>query len=81
MRLRVDRLGEGPGPGEVIVGVITITGTTEQVVVHVTGMVGDTIDVGHPLVIGEKERLIELPRESVSGKWRLWVPKSAMVEA
>ena len=80
MRLRVDLLGEGPGPGEVVVGVTTMTGAMVQVVVHVTGMVDDTIDVGYPLASGEKQRLIELPRESVSGIWRLWVPQSAMVE-
>ena len=80
MRLRVDRLGEGPGPGEVVVGVTTITGAMEQVVVHVLGMVDNTIDVGHPLASSEEQRLIELPRESVSGKWRIWVPQSAMVE-
>ncbi len=80
MRLRVTRLAEGPGPGEIVVEVTTMTGATEQVVVHVMGMVGDTIDVGYPLASSEEQRLIELPRESVSGKWRLWVPQSAMVE-
>ena len=80
MRLRVTRIGEGPGPGEVVVGVTTVEGKTEQVVVHVTGMEDDTIDVGYPLADNDEQRLIELPRESVSGKWRLWVPQSAMVE-
>ena len=80
MRLRVDRLGEGPGPGEVVVSVTTVTGATEQVIVHVTGIVDDTIDVGYPLASNETQNLIELPRESVSGKWRLWVPQAAMVE-
>ena len=79
MRLRINRLVEVPGPGEVVVGVTTITGTIEQVVVHVAGMMGDTIDVGHPLASGEEQQLIELPRESTSGKWRLWVPQSDMV--
>ena len=81
MRLQVTRLGEGPGPGEVVISVITATGVSEQIVVHDTGMVDDTIDVGHPLAAGEDDqRLVELPRESVSGKWRLWVPLSAMIE-
>ncbi len=80
MRLQVTRISEGPGPGEVVIGVTTITGAMEQVVVHVTGMVGDTIDVGYPLASSEEQRLIELPRESVSGKWRLWVHESVMVE-
>ena len=80
MRLQVRKVSDGPGPGEVVVEVTTMTGATEQVVVHVTGMVGDTIDVGYPLASSEEQRLIELPRESVSGKWRLWVPQSAIVE-
>ena len=80
MRLQVTRISEGPGPGEVVVSVRTATGRQEQVVVHVTGIVDDTIDVGYPLASNEDQRLIELPRESESGKWRLWVPQSAMVE-
>ncbi len=80
MRLQVTRISEGPGPGEVVIEVTTISGAMEQVVVHVLGMVGDTIDVGYPLASNEEQRLIELPRESESGKWRLWVPQSAMVE-
>ncbi len=80
MRLQVTRISEGPGPGEVVVSVSTTTGRQEQIVVHVTGIVDDTIDVGYPLASNEEQRLIELPRESESGKWRLWVPQSAMVE-
>jgi len=80
MRLKVKTISDGPGPGEVVIEVTTISGAMEQVVVHVLGMVGDTIDVGYPLASNEDKRLIELPRESVSGKWRLWVPQSAMVE-
>ncbi len=80
MRLQVKKVSDGPGPGEVVVEVTTMTGAPEQVVVHVLGMVDNTIDVGHPLASSEEQRLIELPRESVSGKWRLWVPQSAMVE-
>ena len=81
MRLQVKRVGEGPGPGEVVVSVTTASGVTEQIVVHDTGLEEDTIDVGYPLASGENDqRLVELPRESVSGKWRLWVPLSAMIE-
>ncbi len=80
MRLQVTRISEGPGPGEVVVSVSTATGRQEHVVVHVSGIVDDTIDVGYPLAFSEGQRLIELPRESESGKWRLWVPQSAMVE-
>ena len=80
MRLQVTRISEGSGPGEVVVSVSTATGRQEQVVVHVTGIVDNTIDVGYPLASSEEQRLIELPRESVSGKWRIWVPQTDMVE-
>ena len=78
MRLRVERLSEGPGPGEFVVGVTTSTGATEQVVVY--GMEDDTIEVGHPLASDETKRLVELPRESLSGKWRVWVPRDSVIE-
>lgn len=80
MRLRVRNVGEGPGPGEVVVIVTTSTGSTEQIVVHTMGMDDNTIDIGNPIASNDDQRLVELPRESMSGRWRIWVPMSAMVE-
>ncbi len=79
MRLRVKRLSEGPGPGEVVIEVATEEGT-EQVVVHLGAIEeGDIIEVGYPILhSNDKSRsLIELPREAASGRWRVWVPSSS----
>ena len=80
MRLQVKKVSDGPGPGEVVITVKTSSGSIEQVVVHYTAIEHDTIDVGYPIHRSEGQTLVELPRESMSGKWRLWVPQSAMVE-
>lgn len=77
MRLRVEQLAKGPGPGEVVIAVTTISGSKEQVVVHWTAVEKDTIEIGYPIRHSKDRSLVELPRESASGKWRLWVsPKS-----
>jgi hypothetical protein len=40
----------------------------------------DTIDIGYP-VAGEHGRyLIELPRETTTGQWRVWVNQSDVLE-
>ena len=77
MRLRVEHLADGPGPGEVVIAVTTVSGSKEQVVVHRTAVEKDTIEIGYPIHRSKHRSLVELPRESASGKWRLWVsPKS-----
>jgi hypothetical protein len=77
MKLRVNRLSEGPGPGEVVIEVTTDQGV-EQVIVHKASIVGDMIDIGFPIHRAEDQALIELPRESMSGRWRVWVPSSSV---
>lgn len=78
MRLRVKRLSSGPGPGEVVVEVETAEGATEEVVVHSKGLHGDTIEVGYPIHRLNDRLLVELPRETVSGAWRVWVPAASV---
>jgi hypothetical protein len=77
MRVKCKLLNEGPGPTEAVVEIKTTEGS-EEVIVSRRLVDKDSLDVG-PLVHEEKNRvLLELPRESVSGKWRVWVPKSAL---
>ena len=78
MRLRVNKVSDGPGPGEVLVEVETSTGR-EQVVIHNSTIEGDTIDIGYPIHQREDSTLIELPRESARGEWRLWVPEASVI--
>jgi hypothetical protein len=78
--VKISIVTDGPGPSEKVVGVPTTDGS-EEVVLHASALMGDRIEVG---VLGfaedGKRALVELPRESVSGRWRVWVP-AAMLHA
>jgi hypothetical protein len=80
MRIRFQTRRDGPIPSEAVVAIPTVNGGTEEVIVHASQADGDSVEVGF---ISEKngQLLIELPRETVSGRWRVWVPKSAVVHA
>lgn len=78
--LKCDILATGPGPSEKVVGIKTTDGD-EEIVLHTSALVNqDKFEVG---VLGyEKDRaLIELPRESASGRWRVWVPAASLLTA
>lgn len=72
-RIKVEKTSEGPVPSEVLVQIPTVEGP-EDVVVHQSQVDDKGIEVGY---IGDKgeNALVELPRETVSGRWRVWVPK------
>jgi hypothetical protein len=82
MRVRFNNKVVGAIPSEAVVEIPTAVGGTEEVVVHTSQVTADSVEVGY---IGTKPTdgsvLIELPRESVSGRWRIWVPKSAVAAA
>ena len=76
--VKCDILGNGPGPSEKVVEIATTEGT-EEVVLHSSSLDNEgRIEVG--VFEYQKDRaLIELPRESTSGRWRVWVPLAAIV--
>jgi hypothetical protein len=78
MRIRFTRRREGPIPSETVVTIPTVGGGTEDVVVHQSQADTEGVEVGF---IGERDDqlLVELPRETFSGRWRVWVPKSALI--
>ena len=79
MRLIVEEVGQGLHPSEAVVAVKTADGV-QRLVVSSRSIQKGTISVGWPL--GEKEDaiLVELPRETQSGAWRVWVPKNQLIE-
>jgi hypothetical protein len=79
-RVNVRRLGEGLHPSEVVVTVVTAEGVEEEVSVHSGSLSGDTLEVGHPISKAQGRVLVELPRETARGFWRLWVPADAVTE-
>jgi hypothetical protein len=78
--MKCDILATGPGPSERVVGIKTADGN-EEIVLHTSALVSnDKFEVG---VLGyENDRaLVELPRESASGRWRVWVPAASLLTA
>ena len=73
-RIKVEVLGEGQHPSERMIAVTTASGERENVMVHRRSIAGDdTIDVGYPVASDGDKYLIELPRETTTGQWRVWV--------
>ena len=76
--VKYEFLADGPGPSEQVVGIDTTEGK-EEVVLHSSALQRGLIEGG---VLGYDEvkgALIEVPRESASGRWRVWVNPSALV--
>lgn len=64
---------DGLVPRERVVRIKTSEGRTEEVAVDSSLVVGTTL-VTTLIERREDQALIELPNESASGRWRLWVP-------
>jgi hypothetical protein len=80
MRLMVEIVGRSLHPSEVVVEVQTIHGP-ERLVVNERSLKNNTIDIGHPVALHEDAQyLVELPAETDSGAWRVWVDKNKVVE-
>ena len=72
MNVKVAEVGTALHPSEVVVAVRTLSGT-ENLVVDRRSFHSGEIYVGHPIRREGDNYLIELPRESQSGAWRVWV--------
>lgn len=79
MRVKVRQVGEALHPSEVVVQVKTADGA-ENLAVDKRSLGKDsTLSVGAPLGQNGDLWLIELPRETMRGGWRVWVKGSALV--
>lgn len=80
MKVKCERIDDGLIPSERIVRLRTLDGNEEEV------MVADTqTSEGRYLEVAAIYRegsrvLVELPRESSTGHWRLWLNSSLVVE-
>ena len=79
MRLRIQKIGKGLHPSEVVVEVTTLTGK-ERLVVDKRSLEDSSVSVGAPIAHGRGDtRLVELPREAMNGAWRVWVKKNQLI--
>ncbi|WP_407528909.1 hypothetical protein [Methylobacterium oryzisoli] len=84
MRVKVERIGGGLHPSEVVVAVETRTGR-EELSVDGRSLQGSSqdssLEIGWPVGQDEAYYLVELPNETFRGFWRVWVPKSDVTSA
>jgi len=78
MRLKVERQGQGLHPDETVVSVRTKDGPVTMVVDHTIIYPDDTVVVGWPVARDASLFLVELPRETESGSWRVWVAEQEL---
>ena len=80
MFVKAVRPMEGPGPSEALVRIETKDGR-EEVIVDVSLITDGALDVGPVLVRRDEHGLIELPREAMSGRMRVWISESQFADA
>jgi hypothetical protein len=79
MRLSVKDIFDGMHPSERLVTIKTTHGD-DQLFVDGSIINDRSIPVSHALGSHNGHRLVELPRETVKGIWRVWVDQSDLVE-
>lgn len=78
MRLKIKRIAEGLHPSE---AVVEIQGEkVERLVVDADSIENGAIEVGSPVGKRNGHYLIELPRETFRGTWRVWVSKDQLTD-
>lgn len=75
MQLRVRTIGPGMYEDEVLVAVRTREGE-EELLLDSVSVEGERVEVGNPVGGMNGHLLVELPRETTRGQWRVWVEKA-----
>lgn len=79
-RLAIKEQETGMHPGESLVVIDTKDGE-EELFLDRNLVSARSIPVGYPLGTSNGHVLVELPRETMRGKWRVWVEKALLREA
>jgi hypothetical protein len=74
MRIKIQEVGKGLHPSEVVVQVAAVE-RPERLIVDRRSIDNNTIEVGYPIAKSNGYLLVELPRETVGGTWRVWITK------
>ena len=78
MRLKIKEVGKALHPSEVVVEIQTSHGD-ERLVVDRSSIHENSLFVGWPIAKKKGQFLVELPRETMSGTWRVWVKQSQIL--
>ena len=78
-RVKVRTVGAGQHPSETVVAVTTADGKQEELIVDKRrSLEGGSLRIGYPLRSQAGQFLIELPRETMRGSWRIWVRENEL---
>jgi hypothetical protein len=80
MRLKVTKIEDGLNPSQISVSVSARDGVHYLVLSKSSIDASNTIDVANPVARRDREVLVELPTETDSGTWRLWVDKDSLTD-
>ncbi|MBM3540783.1 MAG: hypothetical protein FJX51_01940 [Alphaproteobacteria bacterium] len=72
MKIKCTDISFGPTPYEAVVTIGTVGGESEELVVDRDLVEDGRLDVA-PVGRSNGHILVELPRESATGRWRVWV--------
>lgn len=75
--IAVDEIEDGLHPSELVVTIRTAEGRTEEVAVD-RQLVSDRRLKVYTVEADRDRVLVELPRETLSGSWRVWMPKASV---
>ena len=78
MRIKVKEEGGAIHPNEVVISIPTRDGP-EKLVVHRRSLHDSALEIGYPISEEGPHYLVELPRETMRGLWRVWVAKSDLM--
>ncbi len=79
MRLKVEKVGEGLHPSELVVSVRTKDGP-EELVIDPRSLRHESVRIGWPVGAENGFLLVELPRQTSRGAQRVWVRKDDLVD-
>ncbi len=79
MKLRVTTVGDGLHHSEVVVSVATNEGS-QNLVIDKRSLQDGSIHIGYPIKQDQNAYLVELPRETSNGSWRVWVDGSQLFD-
>ena len=81
-RVKVQTVGDGQHPSEAVISVNTADGRQEELIVDRRSLEGGGwLRIGYPLRNQAGQFLIELPRETMRGSWRVWVREKEVERA
>lgn len=76
-QIAVEEVEEGLHPSELVVTIRTAEGKTEEVAVD-RQLVTDRRLKAYAVGVEGNRVLVELPRETLSGFWRVWMPTASV---